>query len=305
MHSSGRGSVSAGIPGTGLYVRSDHHGGRSRGAAPGGGVSSAAGQTAGLQRPPGRFARRADRDLYAACVAGDHHRILAVGDLHAATHRQVADVFAAIVGGPPADVVARLLIPLWDIRFDPSEHRFCRRWLCPPVVIGANGGIRDTVALDGEAVGLLAARAASAAGLAADSRRVAGGLADGPLAALARVEAAASDGDWQAAADLADRLVPSGAPADLAIAGWQTEAHRRLGRPAEARKHLEVLQQAARRATAEPPLVSWMLTVRARVAADEGRLAQARKDYVRAGELDPDNAWLNETYEVIVDAEGR
>lgn len=145
VHSSGRVTTSAGIPGTGIsYVSSS--GGRERRSSAGGSsraatkpVQYASAPSAALPPKPGMFSPKWEKDLYKAATANDpqSETFVAVGTSDPKA-RQAAMLFDALLTALPHKDNARaldILETLYREGFDPANNAFLTKYMPRAVIL--------------------------------------------------------------------------------------------------------------------------------------------------------------------------
>lgn len=273
MHSSGRRTVSAGIPGSGVrYQKSLKNGTRS--------PASSHGPTPprfALPKP-GLFAPKGEKQLHKAITSGDAHAIARVGD-EFPEYRTVAHALAGymLINSEPAEA-KRLLIGVFASGEDPSTDPFAEKYVGGErVEIGIARGVSAYLPLDRNAVGLALAE------LYQGDREVAAAvdtvelLEPSTYAAVSLAELYSATGRYQDVVDLTESISNSD-DATALLSVFRGEALHELGYHDAA---LAAFKEALRSKSRAVGIRHLALSERSRVYEAIGRRSMARKDLER------------------------
>jgi tetratricopeptide (TPR) repeat protein len=277
VHSSGRRTTSAGIPGSGVrYQTTTTSRGRARTrSGSGGAVTERKGTPA--PRKPGLFAPRVTKALYRA-----------VGSQHASAYRAAGDDFPQsralahgiagflFLSAGDGDEAVRLLTSSFEEGSDPADDPFTRAYLegASLMRVGIAHGVEAELPICRDAVGLLLAELHQERGDLAAAIDVVEQLEPTTHAALSLAELYSMTGAHDDVIDLTERLENQDDASALLLAFRGIALRERGTHDAS----LEALKEALRSPSRAREVRHFARSERARTYEAMGQRAQARKD---------------------------
>lgn len=287
VHSSGRVTTSAGIPGTGLsYAKTSTAAGRKKSAPAPKSRPTPAPRSQPAPRPaapagppkPGLLAPKWERALHVAAIERlDPSAIVRVGGEFPEA-AQTAAILESVRGALPAGENARarfLLAWLWGTGYDPAGDPFLTRYLPGAgMAVEIAQGITVHLPLDRDTVGLVLAELHQEVGDLPSAIDVVEAVTPSTVAAVSLAELYIAAGRWADVISMTDGLTNDD-EASVFLLVQRATALRETGTPGAAR---EALKEALRLRSRPAELRHLALVERAYTYLAEGKPGMARKD---------------------------
>ena len=277
VHSSGRRTATAGIPGSGVRYQVTRGGGRIQPRRARDQQPEFAARPVIVERP-GLFAPKGEKALHRAIASNDVTAIAAAGD-EFAEYRTVAFAVAGFLSLNTDRPKAReMLAEVFAGGADPSEDPFFQKYIGGSNVgVPIAAGVSAFLRLDRDAVGLMLAELHQDAGDVQAAIDTVEQLEPSTYAAVSLAELYSLTGRHKDVVDLTEGLSNQD-DASALLCVFRGEALRELGFQDAA---LAALKEALRSRSRSPEIRHLALSERARVYEAAGKNAMARKDLER------------------------